>query len=218
MAGFGLRGKVGQSRNGDWDATDLELPAKDRSAQGRRFAHRRRTEFRVQRLFAARVLRQRRRTVPQAAVRSHRSPVRVLAQRILLQQSERHGQRGLVLAERLTRGHQLRQGFAIHAFQPVALVQHPVIVETVKEGAAIEVDGAASVGGQPRREEEQLLELGDVESAGAVGIERDRGDARVDEVAGGQAAANLPRGPWRANDGRCDPGDAQKRPASWSRV
>ncbi len=113
----------------------------DRLAQRQGLGHRLDPELGLERLLAARVLGQGRVALTQPAVGAHGRPVRVLAQGILLQQPLCRGQGSRVLPQRLPRRHQLCQRVAIQALQPVALAQHPVVVEAIQEVAAIQRNG-----------------------------------------------------------------------------
>ena len=62
--------------------------------------------------------------LPQPAIGAHRQPVPVLPQR--------------VSPPRLLSDHQSRQRLAKQGFQPIALVDDPVIVETIQEVATVE--------------------------------------------------------------------------------
>ncbi len=77
----------------------------------------------------------------QPAIGAHSGPMRILAQRILLQQPQRHGQAGRVLSQGLVRRHQPGQRLAVQALQPITLGQDPIIIEAIQESAAIQRNG-----------------------------------------------------------------------------
>ena len=133
-----LRRRRGRDRR-PWRARQPAFD--DRLAQRQGLGHGLDPELGSEHLLAASVLGQGCLTLSQPAVGAHGSPVRILAQGILLQQPQCHSKDSLVLPERLPRSHQPCQRIAIQALQPVALAQHPVVVETIQELAAIQRDG-----------------------------------------------------------------------------
>jgi hypothetical protein len=165
----------------------------------------------LQHLLAAAVLGQGRMALAQPAIGAHGGPVRILPQRILLQQPLRHSQGSRVLPGRLPAGHQLRQHVAIEALQPVALGQHPVVVEAVQEIAAIQLDGLLqhrrARPPRPTREAgagfgsawhvkgsvQQLLEFSHVQPERGLGVELHIGRIGQDEVIVRETAADLPQ-------------------------
>ena len=77
----------------------------------------------------------------QMALGPHRHPVGILAQGILVEQLPGSGQRCRVRPQCLLGGHQPGQSVEKDALQPVALADHPVVVEAVEEVAPVEVHG-----------------------------------------------------------------------------
>ncbi len=93
-------------------ALNRELPLQDILVELGGLHHRFRTQLLLHDLPATAVLLQRRVALPQPAVGAHRQPVRVLPQRIPVEQAEGRGQPRFIFAPCLPTDHQSRQRFA----------------------------------------------------------------------------------------------------------
>jgi len=126
------------------------------------------------------------------AIGVHRQSVRVLPQCVVVEQAQRGGECGLVLSPRLLSDHQPRQRFGEQGFQPVALVDDPVIVEAIQKVAPVERHCRLQTGKVIVRD--PGFEFINIEPQVRVGIKLYRVRIAQDELFVGQTATDMPQG------------------------
>jgi hypothetical protein len=126
------------------------------------------------------------RPVPARVMQPHEEPVRLLAERVVSQESLGVQDRLGVFAARLENRGQTLKGLQIALAEPLALVKEPLIVAAFEKVSRVELDGfpqrgEAAVGVFPLCPRERLLESGDVEPEGCVGPPPERPRRHVEE-------------------------------------
>jgi hypothetical protein len=120
--------------------TDLKASLEDSAIELGCLHHRLHTQFLPHQLAAVAVLLQGGIALAQVAVGAHDQPVRLFPQRIMVQQPQGRGQRLFVLPFCLLTAHQAYQCIVKQGFQPVALVEDPVVVEAIEKVTSVKGD------------------------------------------------------------------------------